>query len=97
MHPFRCKGRTRLCFHNVRIMLADHPFWIGVVVSIVLVVIIKCLPSTISTAQMRGIGLMVYGIMFFFLNRLGIDQNDKFWFFLGSMIGYVSFTLWILE
>ena len=40
---------------------------------------------------------MVYGIMFFFLNRLGIDQNDKFWFFLGSMIGYVSFTLWILE
>ena len=80
----------------MKIILADHPFWIGVVVSIVLVLIITSLPSTISTAQVRGIGLMVYALVFFFLDRIGIDQNDKFWFLLGSMIGYVSFTLWIL-
>ncbi|MCI5114866.1 MAG: hypothetical protein D3921_01355 [Candidatus Electrothrix sp. AW1] len=80
----------------MKIILADHPFWIGVVVSIVLVLIITSLPSTISTAQVRGITLIVYAPVFFFLDRLGIDQNDMFWFFLGSMIGYVSFALWIL-
>jgi len=68
--------------------LVDHPFLVGLAVSILLAVAVRMLATgTLAPGSARGIGLVVYGGTLVLLARFGLDREDVFWFFLGGVSG----------
>lgn len=72
-------------------MLVDHPFLVGFGVSLLLIVALSFLPiGALPPGRARGIALIVYSLVLMMLFRRGLDKDDVFWFFLGSLVGIVS-------
>lgn len=74
-------------------MLVHHPFLVGFGVSVVLILALGFLPlGTLAPGRARGLALVIYSLVLMLLFRRGLDQNDGFWFFLGSLVGIVTGT-----
>lgn len=71
-------------------LIGDHPFWFGVVTTLVFsVLLFGDLIEPQSQAQTRGLGLIVFGGAIAILLYQTRDRGDVFWFFLGGVITLV--------
>jgi hypothetical protein len=77
--------------------LADRPFLAGLVTTLALLAVRMALPAdALTSAQSRGVGLMVFGGMFAVLSRFGLDRDDAFWVFLGGVCGLLAAIPFVL-
>jgi hypothetical protein len=72
-------------------MVVDHPFLVGFGVSFLLIGALSFLPiGALPPGRTRALGLIIYSLVLMMLFRRGLDKDDVFWFFLGSLVGTLA-------